>query len=439
MSAVKFSFYNILFDACDKHYIYNTLSTAIAQIDDKTYFAVKENDVASVDTQFIDEMLSQRFMVDCQDNESDEYMYFYNRIRFGRSAKALSINFIFSYLCNLVCPYCLQGQDKSAEKPSFENIDKILSFASNTIENSIASDVAINRIFIHLYGGEPMLQKQYLIYFCDRINDIAEKYQCEITYSMTSNMTLLDDDIIALMKKYQISVQVSIDGTKEQHDKRRMFANGSGTYSVILENLKKLSNSGLKELVVIRLNIDNDNLKDAENIFTAVREYSTDIYFGFLETFKGQNDMFSSQCLSKDIYPEIVAKTFNDIYLKYERPVPANFGKMAPCAMNCENKFFIDSFLNVYKCELLLNQLENRVGFIDGDGQLVKTAGFYKQMNRTPQLFPKCMECKLLPLCAGGCAAKAYINDGNINKYRCEFTEEELIVYLKDYVRTGCV
>jgi uncharacterized protein len=284
-----------------------------------------------------------------------------------------------------------------------------------------------------------MLQKPALIYFCDGIKAVADKYACEIIYSMTSNMTLLDDDMIGLMEKYHIHVQVSVDGTKEQHDTRRIFTNGSGTYEIILKNLKRLLDAGLKDLVVIRLNIDKNNLKDAENIFAAVREYSNDVYFGFLDTFKGYNDLFSSQCVSNDIYPEIVSRTFNDIYQKYGQPASTSFGKITPCSLNSENKYFIDLFLNVYKCEMLLNQAENRIGFIGNDGRLIKTAGFYQQMNRSPQLFPECIVCTLLPLCAGGCAGKAFINDGSINKPHCMFSEKTLIVYLKDYIRRSVV
>lgn len=432
---MKFSFYNVLFDADGRYYLYNTLSTALVQIDDKMFSSVKKGDITSIDPQFIEEMSNQHFLVDCKTNEPDEYLYFYNHIRFGKSVKSLAINFIPSYNCNLACPYCMQGQNKVNTRITFEDIDKIFSFVSNTIENSHLTGIAVTKIFVHLYGGEPMLQKSALIYFCDGLKNIAEKYSCEIVYSMTSNMTILDDDIVALMKKYHINVQVSIDGTKEQHDKRRMFPNGSGTYEIILKNLKKLAEADLKDLVVIRLNIDKDNLKDAEKIFTPVHEYSNDVYFGFLDTFKGYNDMFSSQCVSNDIYPEIVSKTFNDIYQKYGQPTSISFGKISPCALNSENNYFIDLFLNVYKCEMLLNQVENRVGFIDSSGHLIRTAGFYKQMNRSPQLFPECMACKLLPLCAGGCAGKAFFNDGTINKSYCMFSEKSLIVYLKDYIK----
>jgi len=435
MSTLKFSFYNIYFDIDNGHYIYNTLSTALAQLDDRTFDAVKKNDMTLIDKQFIEEMLKEHFFVEPDVNEQDEYLYFYNRTRFGKSSKSLAVNFIPSYNCNLACPYCMQGLNKPNNQIEIKDIDKILSFTSKTVDYSLSADVAITKIYAHLYGGEPMLQKQALQYFCDGLKSIAEKYKCEAIYSMTSNMTILDDDMIKLIQKYNIHVQISVDGTKDQHDKRRIFPNGGGTYDTILKNLKKLQEAGLKDCVVLRLNIDKDNLANAEKIYNEVHEYSSDVYFGFLDTFKGYNDHFSSQCVSNEIYPEIVTKTFNDIYQKYGQPAATSFGKMSPCSINSENKYFIDPFLNVYKCEMLLNQTNNKIGFIDNDGQLVKTSGFYRQMNRTPQLFSECMTCKLLPLCAGGCAGKAFFEDGSIDKPYCMFTEQSLIFYLKDYIK----
>jgi len=388
-----------------------------------------------MDAAFTECMLDQHFLVDGNADESTEYLYFYNHTRFAKSAKTLAVTIIPSYGCNLACPYCLQGQNKVNVAAKIEDIEILLTFISKTIEDSITIGMPITKIAANLYGGEPMLQKRALIYFSDRIKNIAENYQCETIFSMTSNMTILDDDMIELIRKHQISVQVSIDGTKEQHDKRRIFADGSGTYNTILKNLTRLLDAGLKKFVVIRLNIDKNNLDEAENIFTAVCGFSDDVYFGFLDTFKGHNDSFSGQCVYNLIYPKIVTNTFNTIYQKYGRTPSISFGKMSPCAMVCENKFFIDPSLNIYKCEILVNRPEYSVGHIDRSGQFIKNAEFYKQMNRTPEILPKCLACKLLPLCAGGCAGKAAINGDGMNEPYCMFSEESLIIFLKDYIK----
>ena len=78
-------------------------------------------------------------------------------------------------------------------------------------------------------------------------------------------------------------------------------------------------------------------------------------------------------------------------------------------------------------------------GKISDDGDFLPNNNFYKMMNHSPALFQKCMKCKLMPMCAGGCSGKAYLNDrdfnGELNRPYCMLQEEELKEYLKFYVK----
>lgn len=127
-----------------------------------------------------------------------------------------------------------------------------------------------------------------------------------------------------------------------------------------------------------------------------------------------------------------------ELLKEYGYCMTPEFGKMQPCAIGGENKFNIDPYLNVYTCELAVNQPELRVGIIDEEGEFIPNNKYYKMMNHSPSLYKECMECKLMPMCATGCPTKAYIRDGkrdgNINKPYCMHTEEELLNYLEHYV-----
>jgi uncharacterized protein len=61
-----------------------------------------------------------------------------------------------------------------------------------------------------------------------------------ITFSLTTNATLLTDEIIEFLATEQIGVTVSIDGPKEMQDKRRVYKSGKGSYDVIEPKLRKL-------------------------------------------------------------------------------------------------------------------------------------------------------------------------------------------------------
>ena len=61
-----------------------------------------------------------------------------------------------------------------------------------------------------------------------------------IKFSVTTNGTLFNERIIRLLKKYPFNVLISLDGPKEIHDKNRVFANGKGSYDVLMKNLTQI-------------------------------------------------------------------------------------------------------------------------------------------------------------------------------------------------------
>lgn len=427
---MKFSKYNRLFNVKETYFLYNILTTALIEMDENLKFAVVNNKIEDVDEAYIDDLKKLHFIVNQAQEEEKEYEFFYDSYRYGLGQKRIGLTFIPTFGCNLCCPYCMQGQEKKYNVISDEGIEAIVKFLENKIISSLDSAVPISELYFTLFGGEPLLAKKQLLDFCEKTKSIANKYNCNTVYSMTSNFTLVDDEVIDMIKRYNITTQVSIDGKKEHHDNSRKRFDGTGTYELILKNLKKFKELGLEDNIVIRINITEENLDDAEELMKTFRPYSNDIFFGFVDNFKGMNDHFSS-CVSHSEHANIVAKRFADISRKYLGRAFRSFGKKTPCSMNTENRYLIDPELNVYKCELFVKRKEFCVGQISLDGVLDYKPTFYKQMSFSPFKYEKCVKCDLLPLCGGGCPAKAIIN--NLKEPLCDISEEELFIYLKDY------
>lgn len=431
----KFSFYNFLFAHQGKYYLYNLLSTSIIEIDENIYLSVKNNDVSQLKHEYTEAMRQEGFIVDKNTDESLVYKYYYDSARFFRRADSIAITLVPTYNCNLSCPYCYQGQSKSAKKMSLEHIQAVIKFVENQL---LEGKGLIKSITCLIYGGEPLLCKQELVYYCSEIKRLSLNYGAEARFAMTSNMTLLDSAMLDMIRKYQINVQVSIDGTKDEHDKRRIYKNGKGTYDVILSNIKKLYEAGLKHLITIRLNVDKHNVKNIEESFCVVKDYSDDIYVGQLREYGDNLAEYKKECVGVRDFSLMMPAISDKTTKKYKHEKYPMFGKQSPCYINSKSKFFVDTYLNVYKCDLLLNQPECRVGTLDFEGNFHKDAGYYQQMAFSPFEFEKCRKCKLLPLCGAGCPGQKYGDknkkDGNIMDYTCSWDEEMLLVYLKNYV-----
>jgi len=81
---------------------------------------------------------------------------------------------------------------------------------------------------VAFFGGEPLLN-------FDMIQELVHYYGVQFKYRITTNGTILTDEILDLFKTYNFQAIVSLDGTKEIHDKDRC-----NSFDKVLDNIKKM-------------------------------------------------------------------------------------------------------------------------------------------------------------------------------------------------------
>lgn len=133
-------------------------------------------------------------------------------------------------ICNLRCTYCYLGR-KTNQKMSEQIAYKGLEIAFLNAENH-----RDRRLWVDFVGGEALLSLSFLKHLVDYIEGQALKRNILVTYSITTNGTILNDEILAWLIKYRIHLKVSIDGDEETHNKNRKRIDGVGSYSNIIEN-----------------------------------------------------------------------------------------------------------------------------------------------------------------------------------------------------------
>jgi uncharacterized protein len=115
-----------------------------------------------------------------------------------------------------------------------------------TAENSIkfiktkVDELNLNKIKIVLHGGEPFLNFSIVKFIVNQLK--ADKsMKDKLTFSITTNGTILNDEIVSFIKENtNISLSISIDGLKEEHDLYRKFKNGEGSFEKVYKNFKIL-------------------------------------------------------------------------------------------------------------------------------------------------------------------------------------------------------
>ena len=129
--------------------------------------------------------------------------------------------------CNLRCKYCFT--DHNSRKMSLNTLKQAIKFGTEKC--------SVKRITF--FGGEPMLEFENLI---KPIVKWVEEEKIDISFGMTTNGTLLDEEKIKWLFEHNIGFLLSIDGNKESQDYNRPQINGEGSFDLVQNNLKTILN-----------------------------------------------------------------------------------------------------------------------------------------------------------------------------------------------------
>lgn len=179
--------------------------------------------------------------------------------------------------CNLRCKYCAYSGSYDNRIHSNKRMSKEIAFKA--IDFLFDHSIDRDRVSLGFYGGEPLLELD-LIKECV---DYAKKKSIgkELMFNITSNATLITDEVLEFLYDNEFSLTVSLDGDQQAHDKNRVFAaNSEGTFSVVMQILEKLQtrHPDYMERVHINAVIDPTTNFDCTSNFFSDYETVKDFY-----------------------------------------------------------------------------------------------------------------------------------------------------------------
>jgi len=111
-----------------------------------------------------------------------------------------------------------------------------LAVMKKTIDFAMEKSREMDSLSIGFYGGEPLLKIDRIRECVDYVKKIYDGRK--VRYILTTNGTLFDDSMINFLMENDISILISLDGPKEVHNKKRVYANGQGSFDDILKNME---------------------------------------------------------------------------------------------------------------------------------------------------------------------------------------------------------
>lgn len=164
--------------------------------------------------------------------------------------------------CNFACSYCFQA-DSGMRRLTDRHLSSIEAESILARMRAFAEGPGIGQF--ELMGGEPLLP---------RLRDVVTRLvlgaeELSVPVRVTTNGFFLDEFAELLGAGRIAEVQISLDGTPDAHNARRIPLSGQPTFDRILSNIKLALARGVR--VQVRSNVDRRNVDSLPGLIDILR------------------------------------------------------------------------------------------------------------------------------------------------------------------------
>lgn len=348
--------------------------------------------------------------------------------------------------CNMRCKYCVfsdnyiynrsHGNKLLSYKQGRASIEMYLELCDEAKEYNPTI-----KPMIGFYGGEPLLNYKVikkLITFVRKIDKFND-----VEFTITTNGLLMDEEKIDFFIKNNVIVIFSLDGPKQEHDKRRVDITGRGTFNRVIKNIKLYADKKGYAFTNSVYSPDSDlegisrffdvNPKISSIGFSPVNDNGTEYYDNFtaedINNFnKLVESLFNNVSLETDFNnPEMGRFLFNWI-LKSSSTVMTRipFNRKSGLIQytgGCVpgDKMFINIDGDILICEKLNNAY--KIGNIDKGFDYSTILKIIKNYNKSTEKCKYCAYNNLCSICLATCG-----QDGNLllTSERCKIEKNAI-------------
>jgi uncharacterized protein len=430
----KSSFYNLFFDVDDAIILFNSYRGTLIEVPSELQKYLQENEIHNISASIIGDLFDLGFLVHASDDELSQYVAAYEESK--NKTGELWLKLFLATSCNLRCHYCYQNAPEKVGKViSKAALERLLRWL-----NAEYSSGSINVLNLELYGGEPLLASLHLSNFITSLNKISESHGSFVNYSIVTNGTLLNDELIDLFIANKVAMQITLDGDKATHDSRRTWKmTGLGTFDEICRNIEKICAKGGEKLIRLRMNVDQENIQEVGVVARWAKALSISSFTCGRVHFREKNTEYARRMITSEAFEE----SYDLQIYRILQPLgyadsPCELDPPSTCLFHWKRGFSISPSLELYKCDELIDYPEFCVGYIDANGKSVMHDSEYtKAVSRKPTDFEKCSTCRYLPQCGSGCPIRALNTKGSPHLSFCEASYDSIRRKVATYVRAS--
>jgi uncharacterized protein len=352
--------------------------------------------------------------------------------------------FMPTYDCNLRCSYCYQDHMRTdcnlrhlLQTMQLPMVDRIFSALPDIEALHGVAPGSRHRRNIGLFGGEPLLaaNRPVVEHILARAAGLGNVDVWAVTNGteLGAYRGLLGPAGIALL-------QITLDGPPRQHDGRRIYADGSGSYERIAAGIDLALAEGAG--VSVRINVDRDNLDDLPAVARELVSRGWSAHPGFsvyTSPVRGGNgktgsgSILSTWDLDRELarlceeHPEtaVLSRPDEGLRARARRIFDADgeiLPSLRPSFCSAHDRMYIfDPFGDVYSCWERTGEAKIRTGrILPGGGVELSQEQLAVWQGRTVASNPVCRRCRYALHCGGGCAVLALGSNGSYNSNYCD-------------------
>lgn len=321
--------------------------------------------------------------------------------------------------CNLSCTYCYK---EDLDKPSAgKRMDVETAVASVEMLLKESPDEPVYTVVF--FGGEPLSNRkliEYMVDYCERRFAEAGK---RVEFVMTTNATLLTEEIVDYLNAHRFGLSVSIDGPKTVHDRNRITVGGQGTYDVVRRKADMLLSRYDSRPVGARVTLTK-GVTDIETIWNHLFNEMGFAEVGFAPVTSGD---ISAYNLSGEELIEVFAnmKALGRKYLEAAlehrnigfsnlhqllTDIHEGHKKALPCGAGLK-MLAVDHKGELNLCHRFTGSSLPTFGNVHSGVKQVELNDFLSQ--RLDRTNTGCDTCRIRNLCSGGCYHESYARYGD--------------------------
>lgn len=316
--------------------------------------------------------------------------------------------------CNLRCTYCFYADE--AQSRSVPNYG-LMSGDTSRILIEKAMGAASGSVAFLFQGGEPTLAGLDFFRSFLRDAEVRRPRDLSVHYAIQTNGTLLDEDWCRFLAENHILVGLSLDGSRDCHDRFRRDGLDKGTFDRVLRAARMLEKAGAEyNVLTVVTGYLARHIQSAFSFFCK-NNFRYQQYIPCLDPLEGRRGG-QDWSLTPERYEAFLKRLFDLWYRELEqgrywsvryfdnllqmlRGRPPE--QCSLCGV-CSPQYLVEADGSVYPCDFYgLDRY--RLGNVTADSweDLDRTreqTGFIAQSMPVPE---KCGQCRWYPLCRNGC------------------------------------